>query len=146
VGKIPSLLRSLLVVFCGGFCGTLVRALLSLLLQSWLGNAWPYDVFLINIGGAFLLAFCIVLVESSLFPGPTHHLFINVGFLGAYTTFSSLALGDILLFSQGNWFPALLYLFGSLVGGLLAVFLGQKAGRWTVKRIWMRRKEQALLK
>ena len=122
----------------GGFLGAIARYLLSLLVQSHLGKAWPYDILLINITGALVLAFVTTLADATFLIGPTRRLFINVGFLGAYTTFSSLALGSILLFAGGNWFPALLYLFLSLIGGVLAVLVGDWLGQWVVG--WGRRK------
>jgi CrcB protein len=130
--------RRLLAVMGGGFLGAMARYLLSLFVQSHLGKAWPYDILLINITGALVLAFVTTLADATFLIGPTHRLFINVGFLGAYTTFSSLALGSILLFAGGNWFPALLYLFLSLLGGILAVLVGDWLGQWVVG--WGRRK------
>ncbi len=126
--------RRLFAVMSGGFLGAIARYLLSLLVQSHLGKAWPYDILLINITGALVLAFVTALADATFLIGPTRRLFINVGFLGAYTTFSSLALGSILLFAAGHWLPALLYLFLSLIGGVLAVlvgdWLGQQVVRW----------------
>src|SRR5579884_4358493 len=110
--------RRIMAVFAGGFLGTITRYLLSLLVQGWLGKSLPYDIFFINISGAFALAFITTLAETALFIGPTRRLFINVGFLGAYTTFSSLALGDVQLFAGSHIFAAVLYLLCSFIGGL----------------------------
>ena len=101
----------------GGFCGTVTRYLLSIVVQGWLGKGWPYDILLINVTGAFVLAFVTTLADATFLVGPTRRLFINVGFLGAYTTFSSLTLGDVLLFRNGQWLPGVLYLLLSLLGG-----------------------------
>jgi fluoride exporter len=124
--------RRLLAVTSGGFLGAITRYLLSLLIQSHLGKAWPYDILFINITGALVLAFITTLADATFLIGPTRRLLINVGFLGAYTTFSSLALGDVLLFAGGNWLPALFYLFLSLIGGVLAVLVGEWSGQWVV--------------
>ena len=130
-----SLLRRIVAVLCGGFCGTIARYLLSLFIQSYLGKAWPYDILLINVSGAFALAVITAWADATILIGPTRRLFINVGFLGAYTTFSSLALGDVLLFSSGQWLPALLYLIASLIGGVLAVQLGNWLGHWCISHV-----------
>jgi CrcB protein len=124
-----SLRRCLLAVFCGGFLGTLVRYFLSLSIQNWLGKGWPYDILIINLTGALLLALVNTLADATFLVGPTRRLLINTGFMGAYTTFSSLALGDILLFSKGQLIPALLYLALSIAGGLCAVLLGNWLGQ-----------------
>ena len=82
-----------------------------------------------------MLAFLTTLADAALFIGPARRLFLNVGFLGAYTTFSSLALGDILLFTNNQWLAAFLYLALSLIGGLLAALLGILLGQFLIKRI-----------
>jgi protein CrcB len=130
-----SLWRRVSAVLVGGFCGTVTRYLLSLLIQSWFGKALPYDIFLINLTGAFILAFVTTLADATFLIGPTRRLFINVGFLGAYTTFSSLALGDVQLISHSQEIYALLYFLLSLFGGVLAVMLGDWLGQLVVGRV-----------
>lgn len=130
-----SLTRRILAIFLGGFFGTIARYLLSQLIQSYLGKGWPYDILLINLTGAYFLALLTTLADAAMFIGPTRRLFLNVGFLGAYTTFSSLVLGDILLSSNNQWLPAFLYLFFSLTGGILAVNLGIASGQWSIKQV-----------
>ena len=127
--------RRLVAVLCGGFCGTLTRYILSSLVQVWLGKGWPYDLLLINVTGALLLAFVTTLAEASFLVGPTRRLFLNVGFLGAYTTFSSFALGNVVLLRDNEWIPALLYVFLSMGGGVLAVLLGDFLGQWCISKV-----------
>ena len=127
-----SLHRQLSAILCGGFCGTITRYWLSQLIQAYLGKGWPYDIFLINITGALLLAFITTLADATFLIGPTRRLFINVGFLGAYTTFSSLVLGDVQLAIAGHWFSALSYLLMSFTIGLLAVLCGKVLGQWVI--------------
>ncbi len=126
--------RRVLAVLCGGFLGTLLRYALSTLVQGWLGKGWPYDLLLINVTGSFLLAFVTTLAEETFLVGPTRRLFFNVGFLGAYTTFSSFALAEVLLLQSARWLPALFYLLLSLPGAVLAVMLGDwLAQRWVTR-------------
>jgi CrcB protein len=127
--------RRLLAVICGGFLGAIARALLSAQIQAHLGKGWPYDILLINLTGALLLALVTTLADARLLIGPTRRLFINVGFLGAYTTFSSLALGDVQLLTAGHLLAALAYILISMVGGLLAVLAGESLGLWLVVRL-----------
>jgi len=127
--------RRMVAVLGGGFCGTLTRFGLSTLIQGWLGKGWPYDLLIINITGALLLAFVTTLADATFLVGPTRRVFINVGFLGAYTTFSSLALGDVLLFGSTRWLAALLYLLLSIVGGVFAVILGDWLGQWCLSKV-----------
>ena len=126
--------RQLLAVAVGDFFGTISRYWLSIGIQSALGKSWPYDILFINITGAFVLSFVTTLADATFLVGPTRRLFINVGFLGAYTTFSTFALGDVLLAIHGNWLSALLYVVVSLFGGIAAVILADLLGQWVVAR------------
>lgn len=130
-----SLPRRAGAVLAGGFLGTIIRYLLSILIQGYLGKGWPYDILLINITGALTLAFITTLADATFLIGPTRRLFINVGFLGAYTTFSSLALGDVRLLANGQVVLALTYLLVSILGGMLAVLIGDWLGRWLVRQV-----------
>ena len=123
-----SVRRRLLAVFSGGFCGTITRYEVSACIAGWFGKGWPYDLLLINITGALLLAFVTTLADATFLVGPTRRLFINVGFLGAYTTFSSFALSSDLLVKRGEWLPAFLYVALSIIGGVLAILLGDWMG------------------
>jgi CrcB protein len=126
--------RRVLAVLGGGFVGTITRYLLSLAIQGWAGKAWPYDILTINLTGALIFAVVTVLADALFLVGPTRRLLITTGFLGAYTTFSSLALGDVLLFSKGAILPALGYLLASAGGGLVAVLAGEWLGLLIVRR------------
>jgi CrcB protein len=126
--------RRIGAVLGGGFCGTIMRYLLTGLIQSYLGKNWPYDILFVNLTGALLLAFLTDLAEASFLIGPTRRLWLNVGFLGAYTTFSSLTLGDVLLDSSGKYLGALTYLLLSMAGGVVAVLLGDALGQWCIAR------------
>ncbi len=125
--------RRLIAVLCGGFCGTITRSLLSTALQSAWGKGWPYDILLINVTGACVLALITTLADATFLVGPTRRLLLNVGFLGAYTTFSSFALGDVLLLAGREWGAAVLYLGISLVGGMLAVVIGDLLGQTLIR-------------
>jgi protein CrcB len=138
MASILSSRRRLLAVLCGGFLGTVARAVLSLAIQGWFGKGWPFDILAINLTGALVLAFVTTLADVTSLVGPTRRLLINTGFLGAYTTFSSLALGDILLFSKGAWVPALLYLLLSLGGGISLVSAGDWLGQQLIARVRQR--------
>src|SRR5579884_2680656 len=91
-----SLRRRVMAVFFGGFFGTLMRYLLSTLIQSWLGKNFPFDILFINITGALILALVTVLADATFLVGPTRRLFINIGFLGAYTDRKSEGVTHVL--------------------------------------------------
>lgn len=129
-----SVRRRWLAVLCGGFCGALARYSLGILMQGWWDKNWPFDVLFINLTGACLLALITTLADATFLIGPTRRLLLNTGFLGAYTTFSTFALGDVLLLSRGAWAGAVLYLVLSIAGGLLAVVIGDWLGQLIIAR------------
>ncbi len=132
--------RSILAVLAGGFCGTLARFLLSTVIQGAFGKQWPYDILFINLSGALALALITVLADATVLIGPTRRLFLTVGFLGAYTTFSSLTLGAVLLLTSGRWLAGLLYLLASAGGGVLAILVGDWLGRGCLRLLQRRRR------
>ncbi len=142
MGRTRSVYRRVLAVFAGGVLGALARMLLSTWLQTVVGNGWPMDILLMNLTGAFLLACCMTLADASLLIGPTRRLAINVGFIGAYTTFSSFALGDIMLAAKGQWWLSGGYLLLSIPGGMVAIVLGDLVGQWWINGVRQRRVPQ----
>ncbi len=126
--------RRFMAVLCGGFLGAVARYLLSGAIQAELGKGWPYDILFINLTGALILAFVTPLADATLFIGPTRRLFLTVGFIGAYTTFSSLELGDVLFFTVDRWIAAIMYMVISVIGGVLAVLLGHWLGQWCINK------------
>jgi protein CrcB len=126
--------RRFMAVLGGGFLGALTRYLISGSIQAELGKGWPYDILFINLTGAFLLAFVTQLADATLFIGPTRRLFLTIGFLGAYTTFSSLELGDVLFFSLDRWISAIMYMVISVIGGVFVVLIGIWLGQWCISK------------
>jgi CrcB protein len=117
------------LILAGGIMGTLARVAVSLTMGQALDHGFPWDIALINVSGALLIG----LLAGWRDPASRAHELIwlagAVGFLGAYTTFSSFALGTVTLTASGHTLLALLYLGGSAALGLVAVELGLWLGR-----------------
>ena len=114
-----------LLVGAGGFIGANARFVLA----RWIGNLWvtgfPLGTFVINISGSFLLGVVATVVTSRAMPnGDQIRLALGVGFLGAFTTFSTFEFETHTLLEEGSWFNGLTNVFLSLFLGLLAVRLG----------------------
>lgn len=118
----------LLAVFVGGVLGGLARYGIGRAAPPRV-DGFPWDIFAINLCGAFALAVLLVLLLE-VFP-PTRYArpALGTGFLGAFTTFSSLATATDHLLAHGHPVVAMVYTFGSLFGGLLAALLGLAFGR-----------------
>lgn len=116
----------ILLLICGGSSGTLARYFLSSWLQCW--DVFPCATLLINITGSFAIGICAELLTQSMLPEAAW-LFCMVGFLGAYTTFSTFSLDFVRLCSGGFCGSAFAYVALSNVGGICAAFLGVQAMR-----------------
>ncbi|MDI3258021.1 MAG: CrcB family protein [Kyrpidia sp.] len=116
----------------GGILGTLARYGFSLV-QS--GTGWPWATFLINLSGAYVLALFLTLaLEWWALPAAVR-LGVGTGFVGSYTTFSTLVLETWRLVSQGHPWTALLYIHGSAAGGLVLAYVGHRTAM-----AWMHRR------
>lgn len=117
-------MQTILVVAVGGALGALSRYSLGV----WITNKWnqefPMHTFLINISGAFLLGFLHILFIERLNVSPLWRLGIGVGFLGAFTTFSTFGYEVISLLESGSFMTAGLYTLLSILVGFTGVALG----------------------
>ena len=117
-------MQNALVIALGGALGALSRYGLGV----WISNKWnqgfPLHTFLINVSGAFLLGFLNILFIERLTVSPLWRLGIGVGFLGAFTTFSTFGFEVISLLEGGSLFMAGLYTLLSIVIGFTGVALG----------------------
>lgn len=119
-----------LLVMLGGAIGAMLRYGLGTWVQGFLGPGFPWSTFLINITGSFLIGLVLRLsLEGAL--SPEWRLFLAVGMLGGYTTFSTFSWETLTLVQQGEWLKAFLYVTGSVVLGFGLVWLAYRwAGRW----------------
>ena len=88
-----------------------------------LGASFPWGTFFVNVTGSFLIGIVLVLVEGGTLPAEAR-LFLAVGILGGYTTFSSFSYETLQLLNGGDVVPVLFNTLGQLLIGLLAVYLG----------------------
>jgi CrcB protein len=114
----------ILAISLGGILGANTRYFLTLYIAERFGNAFPYGTLLINVTGSLIIGFFLTLVTERLTVDPLWRLFFATGFLGAYTTFSSYTFEAAQLVREGTYGLALLYLFGSVVAGMVGVFAG----------------------
>ncbi len=124
-------LRNLLLVAAGGALGSAARYL-CLLAGAQLGWSAAWSVAVINLGGSFALGSLVPLVSlvgyapKLLSPGGSQGvwLFLAVGVLGGYTTFSAFSLNLMETLQRGETLQVLFNIVGSVIGGMLCAFLG----------------------
>ena len=124
-------MRRIGLVFLGGGLGATCRALLLTWLAGWDGFL-PASVLLVNLLGAFVLGLVFALADEAGLLRAGTRLFLAVGVLGGFTTFSTFGWGAAVLLGAGQAPAAMLYIVASVVGGVLAVVLGMAAAREAV--------------
>ncbi|HWQ28626.1 MAG TPA: fluoride efflux transporter CrcB [Dehalococcoidia bacterium] len=112
----------------GGAAGAIARYYLQGWVVSLLGPA-PWGTFAVNVLGAFLLGFFLTLTEERFLVPSLYRTFVAVGFIGSFTTFSTLMWESQQLLNVGDVPGAMANLAGSVVAGIAAVYLGVAAGR-----------------
>lgn len=118
-----------LAIAAGGALGALLRFWSSNWTYGLLGRAFPYGTLAVNVVGSLLMGFCYAwLVERSSL-GPEWRALIMVGFLGAFTTFSTFSIETLNLLEGGAVLKALLNTLLSVVLCVAAAWLGLVAGR-----------------
>ncbi len=117
------------MVGLGGFLGSIARYWLGAYITYRMGARFPYGTFVINVSGSFLIGLVVTLLAERAHWSPNLLYLIPIGFIGAYTTFSTFELEAFRDVRNGDIFLALLYVSLSVVVGFVAVWLGVITGR-----------------
>jgi CrcB protein len=118
-------LMQYLLVGLGGFIGANARFVVARVVGTLFETRFPLGTFIINVSGSFLLGVLGTLVAQKVMPNSeSMRLALGMGFLGAYTTFSTFEFETHALFDDGSWLTATTNMFASLFVGLLAVRAG----------------------
>ena len=119
----------LLLVGAGSFLGGIARYALSGLVQRWAGAGFPWGTLAVNVTGCFAIGAVLHLVEDRAMLGPDARVFLVVGILGGFTTFSAFGWETFELLRANQPGLALVNAAGSVTAGLAAVWLGRAALR-----------------
>jgi CrcB protein len=119
------MLSRLFIVGAGGFAGAVVRYALGLWVGQRWGRSFPLATFVINVSGSLLIGLLMPLLTERFIVNPHWRLLLVVGFLGAYTTFSTFEYETGGLLKDGEWLFAGLNVVLSVVVGFIALKLGE---------------------
>jgi CrcB protein len=114
-----------IAVFTGGGIGAVSRFVLA----TWIGQRWgrsfPLGTFIVNVSGSFLIGFLMTLMAELFTENPQWRLFLVIGGLGGYTTFSSLQYETGKLVVDGELWYAGLNMILSVTVGFMALKIGE---------------------
>jgi CrcB protein len=117
------------LVALGGSLGAMMRYWLGNVITRRFGTYFPYGTFVINVTGSFIIGLFLTLVTERI-PAPLYwRLLFSVGFLGAYTTFSTFEYETIKAMEEGRGLIGILYVIASVVVGYILVWLGVMIAR-----------------
>ncbi len=123
-------MTKILIIGLGGFCGAILRYLMSGAVQSLSGSVgFPWGTLAVNVIGSFLMGLLFVLfLERSMVSGELRGA-VLVGLLGAFTTFSTFSIETLALIEQADYLKAMLNAVLSVVVCILACWAGLALGR-----------------
>ncbi|HCU66113.1 MAG TPA: fluoride efflux transporter CrcB [Rheinheimera sp.] len=116
------------LIAIGGAIGACLRFALNEWTLHLFGRAFPFGTLLVNILGSFVIGLLYgLLITEQIAPNPWR-IFIGIGVLGAFTTFSTFSMDTVLLLQQGDWLKAIANVVLNLVLCLTLAWLGLKLG------------------
>jgi fluoride exporter len=116
----------------GGALGAVLRYLVSNGVYQWLGRDFPLGTLVVNVSGSFLMGLLSVFLLDKLSLGAEWRGIIFVGFLGAFTTFSTFSLETVFLLENEAWLKALVNSVGSVLLCVGFCWVGIWVGRLSV--------------
>ena len=115
--------RTIIIVGTGGFIGSVMRYLLQVFIENKLLSTFPMATLIANITGSFIIGVDFALAEKSLM-NSDWRIFMSVGICGGFTTFSAFAFNNFNMIKEHTWNQLFLNIGGTMILGILAVYLG----------------------
>ena len=122
------MIASIGAIAAGGALGAVARHFVNNGVMALAKTTFPLGIMSINILGSFVMGALIALFAAKLDISQGWKLFLTVGFLGSFTTFSTFSLDTMTLFSRGDWVGSATYVAASVILSIAGVF----AGSWIV--------------
>lgn len=121
-------MQKYLWIAAGGALGSIARYWIGSAVGSRMGIRFPYGTMIVNISACVIIGFTLAYFGRRVDLSPPWRYFIPIGFIGAYSTFSTYEWETFSTMRSGAFFLAALYAVGSLVLGLAAVWAGAMLG------------------
>ena len=115
------------MIALGGAAGALARYQIAAMIQGRIPAGFPWGTFVVNITGGLVMGAVMTLLTERLVVHPNWRFLIPIGFVGAYTTFSTFEWETYRLVRDGSWWLALANVLVSVLAGFVGVLLGVAA-------------------
>ena len=119
-----SALQKYLLIAAGGALGSIARYWVGSTIAGRMGSKFPYGTFVINLTACVIIGFSLTYLGKHIELSPAWRFLVPIGFIGAYSTFSTYEWETLSTLRSGAFALAALYAVGSLVAGLAAVWCG----------------------
>jgi len=116
-------MNAIVAIAAGGALGAILRHGANISAVKLLGHGFPYGTLAVNVAGSFTMGLCIAVFAHYWQPTEAMRYFLITGFLGAFTTFSTFSLDFANLWERGAYLHSGLYLGGSVILSITALFL-----------------------
>jgi fluoride exporter len=119
-----------ILVFAGGGLGAALRYWLQGVVYNRTGAGFPYGTVAVNVLGCFVIGLLMVSLEERFLATPSLRLFLTIGILGGFTTFSSFSYETLALLREGEFLLGFANVGISVVSCLVATWAGMQIGKW----------------
>ncbi|MFN2500566.1 MAG: fluoride efflux transporter CrcB [Pyrinomonadaceae bacterium] len=116
--------RNIILVGIGGFFGSVLRNVVTVLLTREVLSSFPYGTLVVNVTGCFLVGVIFALSERGNILSPEWRIFLTTGFCGGFTTFSTFSYESVRLMQDGELLFLSLNVAASVILGFAATYLG----------------------
>ena len=117
-------MKKMIILVIAGALGTGARYVLGGWVHNLLGSEFPFGTLIVNALGCLSIGFLGTLIDERLLFSPQVRLFLIIGFLGAFTTYSSFAYETWMMTKDGEFVYALVNIFGTLAVCFVCLFVG----------------------
>ena len=112
------------MIALGGAAGAIARYQVAAMIQARIPAGFPWGTFIVNISGCLVMGVVTILLTERLVTHPNWRFLIPIGFIGAYTTFSTFELETFRAVTEGSWLIGAANVVGSVLAGYVALWLG----------------------
>lgn len=123
------MLTELLLAGLGGFLGSVCRYWMSTATYRILGQDFPYGTLAVNVVGSLFIGFLMAFFEERFLVNPNMRIFLTVGILGGFTTFSSFSYETVALLREGSYWMGSANVLASVVTCLGCTWIGGVVGK-----------------